>query len=344
MNATQIKYSLSKLLRNPELFRGAALSAALAAAFAAAAFIWDVRFGIFTLALGIAMLAAQFTIVYRRYARLAALAANIDRVLNDNCALLPEGYAEGELDILGSELYKLTVSLRQQRELLMADKTRLAELLADVSHQIRTPLSIVSLLTDSLARTGPNDGRRTELAGRIEALLCRIDRLLVATLKLARLDAGAAVLTRENCELRELVCRAAEPLGVLFELRGVKLDFDCSGCACVDKQWTAEAICNLIKNCAEHSPEGGTVKVKAYENALYSAVEVSDDGPGIAAADLPRVFERFYSRSDNGAPSGFGIGLSLCQRITRTQGGVVTAGNKPGGGAVFTVKFYKSTV
>jgi Osmosensitive K+ channel histidine kinase len=346
-----INYSVPKLLRNPELLHSTALFAALIAVFSTIAYIWDYRFGIFTIIFGLIMLTIQFYTVFRRYSRLAALALDIDNVLDGKYAYLPEGYSEGELDILGGELYKLTVSLREQRERLQADKTRLSELLSDVSHQIRTPLATVNLLAESLARSGSDDERRAELALRLEALIFRIDRLLAATLKLARLDAGAVGLTCERCELGELVGRAVEPLRVLFELRGVSFDAECMGFANVDMLWTVEAVGNIIKNCAEHAPEGSTVKVRASENALYSEIEVSDEGPGINNADLQHIFERFY-RCNNTVDSaesqpitgGFGIGLSLCQRIVNAQGGIVTACNKKEGGAVFTIKLYKITI
>jgi len=110
-----------------------------------------------------------------------------------------------------------------------------------------------------------------------------------------------------------------------------------------DPNWTAEAISNLIRNAAEHTPPGGRIRVTGEDSPLFAAITVKDDGPGFSDRELPHLFERFF-KGENASPGSVGIGLALCREIVMAQGGTVTAENAPGGGACFTVKLYKSVV
>ena len=117
-----------------------------------------------------------------------------------------------------------------------------------------------------------------------------------------------------------------------------------------DARWTTEALENVLKNCMEHTPAGGTVRLQACEDALACRITVTDSGPGIAAEDLPHIFERFYrGRSgvpygERGSAQGFGIGLALARALISAQGGALSAANAPSGGAQFSIAFPKLTV
>ena len=169
----------------------------------------------------------------------------------------------------------------------------------------------------------------------------------------------------------EVVRRAVAPLATAMDLRDVNLVLDLDEAATFvgDAPWSAEALENIVKNCMEHTPAGGTVTVTVREDALATTLAVNDTGPGIAAEDLPHIFERFYrgrdegtrgaedSRSANGLqggegadaedvrqPAGFGIGLSLAQALVSAQGGTLRAANNPEGGARFEIAFPKLVV
>ena len=133
------------------------------------------------------------------------------------------------------------------------------------------------------------------------------------------------------------------PLEIVIELRGQELSVSAEGGLTGDMVWTCEAVTNIVKNCSEHTPEGGCIRITAAENALYSEIIISDNGSGIAPEDLPYIFEGFYNGRGQ-SDKGFGIGLALARRIITEQNGIVKAENAPGGGAVFTLRFFKSTV
>ena len=269
---------------------------------------------------------------------------------------------EGELAILQSELGKMVSRLNLTAEELAREKQMLADALADISHQIKTPLTSLSITTElvrkSLAARG-NCADEVERLRRIEELQLRVENLVSALLRLARLDAGTLSLAHDPVDVAGMVHDAAQPLAIAFDIADISLVVDVDeGCSFIgDRAWTAEALENILKNCMEHTPAGGTVTVEAHEDALACRIRVTDTGPGIADADLPHVFERFY-RGGRGAdeaqgskvnPSGVGIGLSLAQGLITAQDGTIAASNaRDASGAIigarFDIAFFKAIV
>ena len=280
--------------------------------------------------------AVWLAVTVRRYARLRQLGEYLASVYAGGELLDIRDNREGELSLLKNDLHKITVTLRQQSEQLAHDKQFLQGLLGSISHQLRTPLTGMLVMADLLARPDLPDEKRAEFTGQLTAQLERMQWLLT----LSRLDAGCLVMESAPVSLPALVRRAAVPVRVALELRGQTLELDCpEGPAWQgDEKWTAEAVTNLIKNASEHAPEGGRVTVRLRQDALAARITVEDNGPGIPAADRPRLFERFY-RGSNAAPGSAGIGLALARELARAQGGEVTAANRADGpGACFTLR------
>ena len=332
-----------KLLRNPEIKRSVLYFGVIAVAASIGAFIWNVAFGIYTFALCLLFLAGYLLIMRSRYKRIAMLSESIDKILHGDNHISFDTYTEGELGILQSELSKMTIRLREQQKHLQDDRVYLSESIADISHQIRTPMTSINLLVAFLSEPDISEERRMELTHELFALLSRIDWLIATLLKISKLDAGTVRFKRETVTLQELVSKAAAPVLVPMELRGQELSIKADGGFLGDIAWTSEALGNMIKNCMEHTPEGGKIEVVASETALYSEITVSDNGSGIDKDDLPHIFDRFYKGKNSGDDS-FGIGLALARMIVTSQNGTIKAENKRSGGAVFTMRFYKGTV
>ncbi|MCM1467517.1 MAG: HAMP domain-containing histidine kinase, partial [Alistipes sp.] len=237
----------------------------------------------------------------------------------------------------------MTVRLREQQQNLWKDKEYLAESLADISHQIRTPLTSIDLLASMLCEENVSEKRRQELSRELRELLFRIEWLVTSLLKISKLDAGCVSLKKESVPLGELIEKATESLLVPMELRGQELTVNVQGTFSGDVLWTCEALSNIVKNCMEHTQDGGRIKITASENVLYTEIVISDNGSGIAPEDLPHIFERFYKGKNSGDKS-FGIGLFLARSIITAQNGTVRAENKANGGARFTLRFYKGTI
>lgn len=333
-----------KFFRNPEVIKTLLLYGIISVTATAIAFMWEPRFGGFTLALCVLLFVIYLVSTYQRYKRLAELSSDINRILHgEDISVSLNRYTEGELGILQSEIHKMTNRLREQKQRLQDDKIYLADSLADISHQIRTPLTSLNLLVSLLSEPGISEERRIKLTHDLLGLLSRIDWLITTLLKISKLDAGTVQLNEEKISLSELINRSTEPLLVPIELREQTLTISAEGDFIGDVSWTCEAIGNIVKNCMEHTQDGGNLDIKASENALYSEIVITDNGSGIDKEDLPHVFERFY-KGKNSDGKSFGIGLALARMIISEQNGTIKAENRTSKGAMFTIRFYKGTV
>ena len=248
------------------------------------------------------------------------------------------------MSILKSEIYKVTMSLREQNERLKKEKLQLADSLSDISHQFKTPLTSMSIMTDLLLDGRLDEIRRAEFTGQLSRQLERLTWLTDALLKLSRLDAGAISFNRRNIRTRELIEKACDPLLIPAELKNQALSIEAGdGIIYCDPDWTAEALLNIIKNCMEHTPAGGKIGITASANVLFTEIRVRDSGTGIDKADLPHIFHRFY-KGRNAARNSAGIGLAMAKAISEAQDGALEAKNPPDGGAEFIMRFPKVTV
>ena len=281
---------------------------------------------------------------YFRSRRLKRLSADLDRLLHDGLSLPIQAYAEGETSVLANQIQKMTLRLTEAADLLQSDKTQLADAMANISHQLRTPLTAMNLTASMLSDPNLPGERRQALTGEMKTLLSRTEWLVEALLKLSKLDAGTVKLASKPVCVRELISLAAGPLMIPMELREQQLTVVCGEERFTgDLTWTAEALGNILKNCVEHTPDRGRITVTAQETALFTALTVADTGPGFLEEELPRLFERFYKGS-SASENSYGIGLALARTIITAQNGTIQAANAPKGGAVFTIKFYKQII
>lgn len=297
----------------------------------------------------------------RRYRALAKMAANLDRVLAGERDIRLRDMSEGELAILSSEIDKVIARLNLTVDELQAEKLALSDALADISHQLKTPLTSIAISTELIRNRLSARGDSEDLVERlrlIQTLQARVEDLVSALLKLARIDAGVIKLVCGAVDARELVRKSFEPLAIAFDIADVRFSADVQDGASYegDLTWSVEALENILKNCMEHTPAGGCVSVRVTEDVLACRIRIEDTGPGIAESDLPHIFERFYrgSRDANATPSevnpaGVGIGLALSKSLVTAQGGTLTAENlrdENGNvtGAAFNLVFFKAVV
>lgn len=280
-----------------------------------------------------------------RYRSVNRLVRELDEILHGNTVLEISSFQEGDMEVLRDEIYKMTVRLREQAEQSLKGKKELADSLADISHQIKTPLTTLNLLTERMKNPNLNEEEQRKLLREMKQMLERIERLITVLLKLSRLDAGAVELNVQEVPLYTLVKKALAPLEIAIELRGQKLTLQGEKDTMVlaDETWTVEAIGNLLKNSMEYTPNEGEIFVSWQDNPLYTSLEISDGGLGFEKEDLPHLFERFY-KGKNSKGSGFGIGLALAKAIFFRENAKVKADNQKHGGGMFTVRFYKGNL
>lgn len=314
-----------------------------------------------TFATGLIVTVIFIILTNRRYRALAKMAANLDRVLAGERDIRLRDMSEGELAILSSEIDKVIARLNLTVDELQAEKLALSDALADISHQLKTPLTSIAISTELIRDRLSARGDSEDLVERlrlIQTLQARVEDLVAALLKLARIDAGVIKLVCGAVDARELVRKSFEPLAIAFDIADVRFSADVQDGASYegDLTWSVEALENILKNCMEHTPAGGCVIVRVTEDVLACRIRIEDTGPGIAESDLPHIFERFYrgSRDANATPSevnpaGVGIGLALSKSLVTAQGGTLTAENlrdENGNitGAAFNLVFFKTVV
>lgn len=329
---------------NAQLKKLTAVSAVIILVFTA---LCGVFFGlwcaVFALAGFVTLSAVFIGFTAARLAEIRRLSDSLDRILHGMDTELICDSAEGELSVLQSEIRKMTVRLKESADRLSRDKLHLTDSIADISHQLRTPLTSMNIVVSMLAGES-DDRRRLELTRSLKQMLMRIDWLIETLLKLSKIDAGAVRFDRSRVSVRELAERAAKPLEASLDVRSQRLEISVAdewfeG----DLPWSAEALSNILKNCMEHTPQGGAIYVGACRRSIYTEITVRDEGGGIDPADLPNIFERFY-KGKNSSDGSVGIGLALARSIIVSQNGTVKAENAPEGGALFTVRFYFGAV
>lgn len=243
---------------------------------------------------------------------------------------------EDEFSHLQDEMYKTVTSLYQTRKAAVQAKMNFADNLANIAHQLKTPITAAFLSLQIMKNTTPNT-----FGEQIERQLERLNRLEESLLTLSKIDAGTLHLEFSQVDIYTALNLAAENLNDLLMKENVSVDIPDHGCIEIygDMEWTMEALMNLMKNCMEHSKHGETIHCDYSGNPLYAEILIWDDGEGFQAEDIPHLFERFY-RGKGAAQNGIGIGLSLAHSIFELQNGNITARNLPEGGACFEIRIY----
>ena len=333
-----------KIIRNPELKRELLIDLSITVVAALIGFLIRPICGMIALAVGLLLSGAHIAFAVQRYHQMEALAQRLDRILHGQDRVLIEDAAEGELSILNSELQKMTTRLQEQANQLSEDKQQLTEAIQDIFHQIRTPLTSMNLLVSMLGEEDLPYDRRLSMTRELRRQLERVQWLVETLLKLSKIDAGTAQFRSEPVSVAELIEKAAQPLRIPVELREQSFTiYAASEHFAGDLNWTTEALGNILKNCMEHTPVGGTITVTTEETALFTEIVVEDNGPGISKEDLPYLFDRFY-KGEGSSDDSVGIGLALSRSIIAAQNGTIKAENAQTSGARFTIRFYKSVI
>ena len=296
------------------------------------------------LAVSIFLIVSFFIFTKKRYNRLNALSETIDKILHDNDTINIKSFGEGELSILESDVQKMLVRLRDQKDKLEKDRTFLADSIADISHQLRTPLTSINLILSLIEASDTTKERRDELLRELSKLITKTEYLVSVLLKISKIDAGTVQFEKKETDLNAIIKKSAESLLIPMDIKNQKLSINADDISLnCDSAWCIEAFGNILKNCTEHTPENGEITVTATNTPIFTEIIITDTGSGFNAEDIPHIFERFY-KGRNSSKESFGIGLNLAKMIITAHNGTVKAENSQSGGAEFTIRFYKQVV
>ena len=250
---------------------------------------------------------------WRRERRIRKLAEKIEEHLSGIAPMLDVALEEDNLARLQNALSDTQQSLARQRELYTQECARTSNLTADISHQLKTPLTTLRLYTE--LDDAPHS---MECLAQIQ----RMENLIQALLRLERLCADGYAFTFETADAEDIIWDQWQSIAPLFPGKSLTV----TGAAIIrcDEQWLGEAFGNLLKNACEHCTSYIYVKLERTEAAFFCSLE--DDGGGVSPAELPRLFERFY-RSENQTGNGVGIGLAIVKEIVSRHHGTITAEN-----------------
>ena len=251
--------------------------------------------------------------------------------------------AEGKMLILRSEIYKLASTLQEQYSGEVKKNAYMADMLSNISHQIKTPLTAINLMTDALKAGNMDEAQRRRCIANIEDQTDHITWLVRSLLTLAEIDAGVLRLKKEEVKVSELIGGVVDGIAIEADLKDVAIETDISpeDALLCDRRWMTEALSNIIKNSLQHTGSGGFIRISSEDTNLSTNIRIEDNGCGIAKKDLPNIFDRFY-HGEKSDPNSNGIGLSLSKQIINSQNGTISCTSEEGKGTVFEIKIYKS--
>lgn len=283
-----------------------------------------------------------FLIKYNQNTKKEALLMQkyMDNILIDNYNIDFNTYDDNVLSSLKDDIYKMTIKLKNMADNSNKEKKYLATTLSDISHQLKTPLTSLFVFNEILKQDNLDLKTRKEILEKSEKQLERIKWLITSLLKMSQLDSGSIILQKDKVNLQKLINESCEPFLISLDLKNVKLQINIDKKAFIicDKNWTIEAISNIVKNALEHVKENGTITIQSITNPIYLKLEIIDDGEGIKAEEINHIFERFYHGNKN--KDSIGIGLNMSKMIIEKQKGYIEVESKLNKGTKFSIYFY----
>lgn len=264
-------------------------------------------------------------------------------ILQNSYDLCISDYNEDEISILKNDIYKVAIKLKEYSLFEIHEKEYLKNTLEDISHQLKTPLTALTIMNDILKNNDLTMEEKQDFLLKQEKELEKMEWLITTLLNMSKLDSGSVRLKKEEVSVDDLIDLSLESILVPIELKEVKLeksnlDFTI-GC---DINWTKEAIMNILKNALEHVSVGGIIKILGEDNPLYQSISITDNGVGISKNDIKNIFKRFYSQS--GSKNSVGIGLNLAKIIIEKENGKIEVESEKNKYTTFKIIFYKTVV
>lgn len=249
---------------------------------------------------------------------------------------------DGQIGLLKTELIKMTNILKEKVELLNNEKIFLNNTISDISHQLKTPMTSLVILNDLMYEDLPQE-TKIEFLDKIKSQLNRMEWLVKSMLKLSKVEAKVIDFEKKEVKIKELIKRSVAPSLIPMEIKNIELSIsgDDNTSYIGDINWSSEAFVNIIKNCIEHTPQGGKINISYDENPIYCEVVIKDSGEGIDKKDLPHIFKRFYKGKASKEDS-VGIGLAMSKSIIESQNGDIYVNSQKNQGTEFHIIFHNT--
>ncbi|MEC5189219.1 signal transduction histidine kinase [Geobacillus thermodenitrificans] len=275
------------------------------------------------------------------YSRIRQLALTAEKVVEGDFNIIMSETREGDFSKLAVAFNGMRNTIRNQLDELKKEKRFLADLLSDIFHQLKTPLSSMIIYNEIMLGKQLSEEQQRMFLLQNEKQLERMKWLIQSLLKLAKLDAKALQMDRQQQSLNETVWQSIDDLREQAVEANVHIRFENSEEVEFnhDRLWLKEAFINIIKNSIEHTPPGGNIDITIVSHPLYTRVVIADTGEGISQDDLPHIFKRFYKAKTSKKPDSIGIRLALAKSIIEAHGGMIEAKSELGKGTTFSITF-----
>lgn len=245
---------------------------------------------------------------------------------------------EGVLSILENDMYKLIRTYREQNERSAKDRLFLVQMLNDISHQLKTPITSMQMMSELLTSELPGE-KRIQFGTLLQKQIERLQWLVSSLLKLSQLDVCAIVFHKERIALEQLIRSSIEPIRQIIQQKNLQITIKIPDCyITTDPKWSKEAILNIIKNAVEHTGMNGHIHISATTSPLFTSLTIKDDGEGMDLEDQAHIFERFY-RGKNASSDSAGIGMAMAKAILNAQQTDIQVASQLKEGTCFTILF-----
>ena len=292
---------------------------------------------------GIASLSIFMRYVLIQEKELKEINEYIKEVNNKNYSLKIEDNKDGDLSRLRNELYKTTVILREAAENSEEEKEKLSIAIADISHQLKTPLTSIRIMLDNISDNPDMPQEiREDFIQDISKQVEHMSSLVISLLKTAKFDAGTIKMENEEIDAKKLIDSVINNLAILIEIKEIEVitKIDEKAIFIADYKWQQEALTNILKNAIEHSQPKSNIYIIVENTSIFLKIKIKDEGQGIEQKDLKHIFERFY-KAKNCNEDSIGIGLSLAKTIIEQNNGYIKATSEVGKGTLFEIKYIK---
>lgn len=249
---------------------------------------------------------------------------------------------EGDISQFYSIYTSMVTAIKQSKDKELKEKEFLQDLIADISHQLKTPLATLTIYQDLLSNPDIPEDKRQEIVKTMGDQLSRMEWLILSLLKLARLESGAIEFNATKQPLLPTLQMSVQNVAMLSNAKNQRVEVSCDPDIILthDRDWLAEALTNILKNATEYAPESSTIELAVECSAVTTMIHITDHGKGIVKEDLNKIFKRFYRAKSDVNENSIGIGLSLSKGIVEGQGGDISVSSEPGQYTRFTVCFY----
>lgn len=249
--------------------------------------------------------------------------------------------SEGAIYQIFAQVEQLATMLQAKTETEHQAKEFLKKSISDISHQLKTPLAALTMYQEIIADEPEHPDTVQEFSAKMSVSLKRMEYLIQAMLKITRLDTGNITFEKQNLPMAGLISQSIRELTTRAERESKRIlvDGDARQQLACDRDWTCEAIGNIVKNALDHTGPGGTVRIHWEHTPAMLRIFITDNGSGIAPEDIHHIFKRFYRSKRSLDTQGIGLGLPLAKSIIEGQGGIIAVQSDPGTGTTFTLSF-----